>query len=308
MMTIMDRVLVKDNNEGMGFYEQLESQGIHIPESQRKRINSRLSEVLNYEPTVGIFGKTGSGKSSLCNALFGKDICKISDVEACTREKQEILLNMDGNGIKLWDVPGIGENEERDKEYAKLYEKLIPQMDLVLWIVKADDRALASDEKFYKNIVKKYVDEGKPFFIVLNQIDKVEPFRKWDEEGHRPGIEQFQNIHRKINDVARAFDVAPSKVIPISANEKYNLTVLVDEFVRALPNEKKVSFFNAVTEEHQSQETEKEVHRSLIDVALGVASVIVGFAKDIIIEKIKNPIHAPAPFGSLGRVKRFLFE
>ena len=24
--------------------------------------------------------------------------------------------------------------------------------------------------------------------------------------------------------------------------------------------------------------------------------------------EIKNPIHAPAPFGSLGRVKRFLFE
>ena len=68
-----------------------------------------------------------------------------------------------------------------------------------------------------------------------------------------------------------------------------------------------MSFFNAVTEEHQSQETEKEVHRSLIDVALGVASVIVGFAKDIIIEKIKNPVPVPAPLGFLGRVKRFFF-
>ena len=59
-MRTMDRVLVKDRNEEMGFYEQLESQGIHISESQRSRINSRLSEVLNYEPTVGIFGKTGN--------------------------------------------------------------------------------------------------------------------------------------------------------------------------------------------------------------------------------------------------------
>ena len=45
----------------------------------------------------------------------------------------------------------------------------------------------------------------------------------------------------------------------------------------------------------------------MIDVALGVASVIVGFAKDIIIEKIKNPVPVPAPLGFLGRVKRFFF-
>ena len=47
----------------------------------------------------------------------------------------------------------------------------------------------------------------------------------------------------------RFFDIAPSKVIPVSANEKYNLTKLVDEFVRALPAEKKITVFRAVNEE-----------------------------------------------------------
>jgi predicted GTPase len=61
----------------------------------------------------------------LCNALFGQDICSISDVQACTRDPQEVFLSIgSGAGLKLLDVPGVGESSERDKEYEELYEKL----------------------------------------------------------------------------------------------------------------------------------------------------------------------------------------
>lgn len=268
-------------NPEINFYGQLEKQGIHISEEQRKQMNYRLSEMLDYEPTIGIFGKTGAGKSSLCNALFGKDVCKISDVEACTRRKQEVSLHMDNNEIRLWDVPGVGENEDRDKEYYQLYEEILTKMDLVLWLVKADDRALASDEAFYKRVLRKYVEEGKSFFIVLNQVDKVEPFREWDEEGHKPGLKQLQNIQRKINDVAKTFNVATSKVIPVSANEKYNLPVLVDEFIRALPQRKKLSVYTAVQKDCQSVKAGNEIKDVIFDCLKDVArSVLVGIAAD----------------------------
>lgn len=300
----MDGMSENRKKSAIDFFEQLARQGIDISEKQKKKMNHRLSEILNYEPTIGIFGKTGAGKSSLCNALFGKEICQISDVEACTREKQEVVLNIGDSGIKLWDVPGVGENAERDKEYSELYEKLLPKIDLVLWIVKADDRALASDEDFYKRILKKYVDEGKPFFIVLNQVDKIEPFREWNEEGHKPGTTQFENICRKIDDVAEVFDVATSKVIPVSANEKYNLTVLVDEFIRALPLKKKAVVFNAVKEEHQSPETKKQVQDATLQFIFGLAGVVVGAVKEIIIAKINTPV-APTevPSNFLGKLK-----
>lgn len=42
----------------------------------------RIEEILGYEPRVGVFGKTGAGKSSLCNALFGAEVSAISDVAA----------------------------------------------------------------------------------------------------------------------------------------------------------------------------------------------------------------------------------
>jgi small GTP-binding protein len=96
-----------------------------VPVEKREAIRAKLNEKLSYEPKIGVFGKTGVGKSSLCNALFGQDICPISDVEACTRDTQEVLLKTSGKGIKLLDVPGVGESQDRDEEYGKLYAKLL---------------------------------------------------------------------------------------------------------------------------------------------------------------------------------------
>ncbi|MDD9232520.1 50S ribosome-binding GTPase [Aeromonas hydrophila] len=61
-------------------------------EQLMKDISDRIKKIRTYTPKVGVFGNSGVGKSSLCNALFGKDIAKISDVEACTRKPQEILI------------------------------------------------------------------------------------------------------------------------------------------------------------------------------------------------------------------------
>lgn len=272
------------------FFAQLESNGVNVSETQRQQINSRLQNILNYEPRVGIFGKTGVGKSSLCNALFGKDVCPISDVQACTRNTQEVLLKLggSGNGIRLIDVPGVGESSARDEEYATLYANLLPELDLVLWIIKSDDRALASDENFYKNIVKPHIQEGKPFFFVLNQVDKIEPFREWNEETHEPGAKQFQNIHKKVDDVSTFFDVAPSKVIPVSANEKYNLTKLVDEFVRALPAEKKITVFRAVNDEFQSKATGEHVKKSFLEVVGDVVCTTIETAGNVVIKVVEK--------------------
>ncbi len=271
------------------FFKQLEEDGVQISPEQRKQINDRLQKIINYVPRVGVFGKTGVGKSSLCNALFGTDICEISDVEACTRNTKEVVLNMGGKGITLIDVPGVGESSERDEEYGKLYANLLPELDLVLWLIKSDDRALASDENFYKNVVKPHIDEGKPFFFVLNQVDKIEPFREWDEEKHEPGPRQFVNIQKKIDDVAKFFDIPVSKVVSVSANEKYNLTRLVDEFVRALPAEKKITVFRAVNEEFQSKATGEHVKRSFLEVVGDVVCEVVDGVSRII-DDVKQTI------------------
>lgn len=275
--------------EGAGtWFDELERRGVPLSETQRQKINEKMREILSYEPRVGIFGKTGVGKSSLCNALFGQVVCPISDIAACTRNPQEVILNVGTKGIKLLDVPGVGENLERDEEYAALYAKLLPELDLVLWLVKADDRAMASDEKFFKNVVKPHLEQGKPFFFVINQVDKIEPYREWNDEKHEPGPQQFQNIHKKIHSVSEQFSFPASKVVPVSASERYNLAQLVDEVVFALPKEKTVTMFRAVDDAFKSETAEKQVKKNFLeivgDVIQGVAEGAKELVKDVVFD------------------------
>jgi len=248
-----------------------------LPSEAKDKLKNSLSKAFDYEPKVAIFGKTGVGKSSLTNALFGKDACPISDVEACTRDPQEVFMKLDGDskGITLLDVPGIGENSERDKEYFRLYAEILKDADMVLWVLKGDDRTFSTDEDFYKTCMKQYVDKGKPFVVAVNQVDKIEPFREWNVESCMPGSIQEGNIAKKIIYVAKQFGNLPaSLVIPVSANEKYNLDKLTLTLVDKLPANKKFITINNMNEKIQKRDAVKkekanaftEVVNSIIDV------------------------------------------
>jgi predicted GTPase len=72
---------------------------------------ARLKERFSYSPVILFMGKTGVGKSSTCNALFGAEMFKVDDVAACTREIQVEDLELSDQSLTLVDVPGVGENQ-----------------------------------------------------------------------------------------------------------------------------------------------------------------------------------------------------
>lgn len=260
----------QDTNQGI--FGKLENAlGEKIPQEFKEKIEGKLREMRSYVPKVGVFGKTGVGKSSLCNALFGRDICAISDVEACTRDPQKVILSFGNDGgLELIDVPGVGESSERDKEYDELYQNLLPELDLIFWVFKGDDRAAASDEKFYKRLIRRYIDAGKPFIAVINQVDKIEPFREWDLKERKPGAKQATNIEAKRHNIAGLFDLPLSQVLAISANERYGLVELVDAIVHALPNDKKSVVLEKIkaAEEAEIAAKQAEAAKAQADVEL----------------------------------------
>ena len=177
------------NSEGLKSFQQSLS---GLPQWVTERILQQINQLTDYEPVIGIMGKSGAGKSSLCNALFASEVSPVSDVAACTREPLRFRLQVGERYMTVVDLPGVGESGARDTEYAALYREQLPRLDLVLWLIKADDRALAVDEHFYHQVIGEAYRHKVLF--VISQSDKVEP----TSGGGPLSKEQKQNISRKI--------------------------------------------------------------------------------------------------------------
>jgi small GTP-binding protein len=238
---------MKKNEEIKELVEKLKEAGISLTEDQVAQLAGILEKDFSYVPKIGVFGKTGAGKSSFVNAILGQDVCPVSDVEACTRELQEANVG----GIILVDCPGIAESAERDEEYKKLYTELIPKLDAIIWVLKGDDRSYGPDLEFYELIKHCFkTEDGKnaPVFFALNQVDKIYPCREWNEKDCEPGDNQRKNIEKIVSHVAGLFKTDENHVVPISSSERYNLPKLVGALVNSLPANKALIVLSPISE------------------------------------------------------------
>ncbi|ELQ6141418.1 GTPase family protein [Cronobacter sakazakii] len=201
-----------------------------LPQWVSERILQQINQLTHYEPVIGIMGKTGAGKSSLCNALFAGEVSPVSDVAACTRDPLRFRLQVGEHFMTIVDLPGVGESGVRDTEYAALYREQLPRLDLILWLIKADDRALATDEHFYRQVIGE-ANRHKVLFVI-SQSDKAEP----TSGGNILSTEQKQNISRKICLLHELFQpVHP--VCAVSVRLQWGLRVMAERMIKCLPRE-----------------------------------------------------------------------
>lgn len=207
------------------------------PYALRQHLIQELNRLVTYEPVIGIMGKTGVGKSSLCNALFRSEVCAVNAVEACTRQPQRVRLRFGNHYLTLVDLPGVGESVTRDGEYRELYRDLMPQLDMVLWVLKADDRAFAVEEQFYQDVFAQFRGPIPPVLWILNQVDKTEPAEQWRWLSAQPSALQAERIAQKQQAVARQLQIAEIDILPVSVRGRYRLSRLVEAMITRLPKQ-----------------------------------------------------------------------
>lgn len=125
---------------------------------QGKIIHEGLSLCLVGTPNVG--------KSSLMNALLGKDKAIVTDVPGTTRDVLEGELRLGGLHFNLLDTAGIRETEELvEQEGIRRSKKALETADLVLLVLDASRGVLPEDEELIA-----LVDKEKTL-VIWNKID-----------------------------------------------------------------------------------------------------------------------------------------
>lgn len=219
----------------------------------------RLLRCVHYEPVIGIMGKTGAGKSSLCNTLFSPPPASVDAVRGCTRHVHRYQVTRGPRTLHIADFPGIAETPEPDRQYRRLYRAWAPKLDLIVWALKADDRAWKDDIRCYRELL----DAGaapERFLFVLTQADKMEPCREWDNANHQPSPRQAENLRAK-TELAGTLFAAVYPVIAVSAAENYHLEQWAEALIKALPVSSSSAVFHHLNPELQTehvQETARE--------------------------------------------------
>lgn len=183
----------------------------------------------SYDKMILFVGKSGYGKSTTVNGFFGNRTLETSDTSACTRVCQCLEFHVEDNHwLSLGDLPGIGENQQRDTEYLALYSGFFEYASVIVHVLRADTRDYSIDEHMTATLMNTPAIKDKVIYA-LGQCDKIEPLDR--RARHTPSADQLINIDLKVQEVMNTF--APKHpVIPYSAETGWNMAYLSDEIAR----------------------------------------------------------------------------
>ena len=151
-----------------------------LPGSLAHTLLERLRQCIHYAPAIGMMGKIGAGKSSLCNTLFA---APASAVHACTRQVQRYPFTLASQALFIVDFPGIGESptEEALKRIGELYavEEEIRSLPATERLAARQSRSKSLLASLHEWLVEKNATLskksrlGEAFTYALNQWDAL---------------------------------------------------------------------------------------------------------------------------------------
>lgn len=182
---------------------------------------------------VALAGGTGSGKSSLFNALAGADLVEVGGMRPTTSapavavprsigHRMDGLLDHlglrrryehDGQALCIVDLP---DTDSVEVEHHQQVDRVIPYVDAVVWVT---DPEKYRDARLHKDYLSPLSDYSAGFVVVLNQIDRL------DETQLGEVIDDLESALEE--DGLSGVDLVPVAAAP-SAGPPIGLETLVD--------------------------------------------------------------------------------
>ncbi len=163
---------------------------------------------------VTLVGRSNVGKSTLMNKMVGMKIAITSPKPQTTRKRIRTVFTSDEGQIIFLDTPGMHLAKNKLSAYMeKAAEGVLPQVDLILWVVEPSTRIGAGD----REIGSKLMAAGKPVILVINKSDAVK------RQQLLPVIDAYRN------------QFTLSEIVPVSARTGEGVEDLIRTVLRGLP-------------------------------------------------------------------------
>jgi GTP-binding protein len=183
-------------------FSEMKKNKIKLPDAGEKEKDIR----------VAIIGKPNVGKSSLLNALLGKETAVVSAMPHTTREPQDTTIEYGERNITLIDTAGVRKKARVEAGLEKIGVRksldMITKADIVLLVLDISEPLGVQDKHLFRLIQ----ESSKGTIIIANKIDLVkqddwrkifsrEIMRHFPFLNFAPVIFVSAKTHEKVNDI-----------------------------------------------------------------------------------------------------------
>ncbi|WP_066959765.1 tRNA uridine-5-carboxymethylaminomethyl(34) synthesis GTPase MnmE [Microbulbifer sp. Q7] len=135
---------------------------------------ARQGTILREGMQVAIAGKPNAGKSSLLNALAGKDTAIVTDIAGTTRDVLREHIHIDGMPLHVADTAGLRESPDQVEQIGmqRAWDE-IRHADRVLLVVDAAELQDLDPDRAWPDFTRQLPDPEK-LTLVVNKIDLTE--------------------------------------------------------------------------------------------------------------------------------------